>query len=84
MTSIITNVVPPVSESSKWSLGDADYLNSVMYGNPAFFGFGISVNDKNSSEYIASVSHSLYLLLKNKNFVFLPFSHGKPFSSYLL
>ena len=46
----------PAASAPEWSLGDANFLNSIIYGNPAYFSFGISVNDKNSSEYIASVS----------------------------
>ena len=48
-----------LGSSPEWSLGSPDYLSSVAYGNGAFFGFGISVNEKNSSEYIANVSFNV-------------------------
>ena len=42
--------------ASAWALNSSDFQLSKMYGNGAFFSFGISVNDKNSSETIAVVS----------------------------
>ena len=42
--------------ASAWALNSSDFQLSKRYGNGAFFSFGISVNDKNSSETIAVVS----------------------------
>ena len=42
--------------ASAWALNSSDFQLSKIYGNGAFFSFGISVNDKNSSETIAVVS----------------------------
>uniref|UniRef100_A0A1X7TUR9 Endothelin-converting enzyme 1 n=2 Tax=Amphimedon queenslandica TaxID=400682 RepID=A0A1X7TUR9_AMPQE len=46
------------SSAPQWSLFSADFRSSKSYGNDGFFSFGISVNDKNSSQYIPVLSQS--------------------------
>ena len=44
-----------MSNESSWDINDPLFLLEKLLGNPAFFTVGVTVDDKNSSNYIVVV-----------------------------
>ena len=44
-----------MSNESSWDINHPNFLLEKLLGSPAFFGVGVTIDDKNSSNYIIAV-----------------------------